>query len=81
MGMGKRKIAYTLLLVGVTFAALLHAALAFVFETGLEDVGFLVAGLGVFGILFVVFGLPERTEGDADPNLDPDPDEAESSTD
>ncbi|MFC6938807.1 hypothetical protein ACFQE8_02380 [Salinirubellus sp. GCM10025818] len=79
MGMGKRKIAYTLLLVGVTFVALLHTALAFVFETGLEDVGFLVAGLGVFGILFVNFALPERTEGDADP--DPDPDEAEPSTD
>lgn len=69
MGMGKRKIAYTLLLVGVTFVALLHTALAFVLDTGLADVGVLVAGLGVFGVLFVNFGLPERTEeGGTDPN-------------
>ena len=60
--MGKRKIAYTLLLGGVTFVALLHTALAFVFDTGLADVGVLVAGLGVFGLLFVNLGIPERAE-------------------
>jgi len=60
--MGKRKIAYTLLLVGVTFVALLHTALALAFDTGLEQVGILVAGLGVFGVLFVNFGMPERDE-------------------
>jgi hypothetical protein len=74
--MGKRKIAYTLLLVGVTFVALLHTALALAFDTGLEQVGILVAGLGVFGVLFVNFGMPERDE---DP--DPDPEEVEAGSD
>jgi len=74
--MGKRKIAYTLLLVGVTFVALLHTALAFAFDTGLEEIGILVAGLGVFGVLFVNFGMPER-----DGSPDPDPEEVEAGSD
>ena len=66
--MGKRKIAYTLLLVGVTFVALLHTALALAFDTGLEGIGVLVAALGVFGILFVNVGIPDPpVETDDDP--------------
>jgi hypothetical protein len=61
--MDKRRLAYTLLLVGVTFVALLHTALAFAFGTGLEEIGLLVAGLGVFGVLFVNFGLPAPEDG------------------
>ena len=56
--MDKRRLAYTLLCVGITFVALLHTALAFAFGTGLEEIGLLVAGLGVFGVLFVNFGMP-----------------------
>ena len=74
--MDKRKLAYTLLLGGITAVALLHIVLALAFDTGLAEIGALVAGLGVFGILFVNFGLPERTgEADDEPNgpgSDPD---------
>ena len=65
--MDKRRLAYTLLLVGVTFVALLHTALAYAFDTGLEGIGVLVAGLGLFGVLFVNFGMPAPAE-------EPDPD-------
>ncbi|MEF8840042.1 MAG: hypothetical protein V5A62_00245 [Haloarculaceae archaeon] len=76
--MGKRKIAYTLLLVGVTFVALLHTALALAFDTGLEAIGVLVAGLGVFGILFVNVGIPDPPE-ESDP--DPEPEDAGTGSD
>jgi hypothetical protein len=77
--MDKRRLAYTLLLVGVTFVALLHTALAFVFDTGLEWIGVLVAGLGVFGILFVAVGIPEPEEPGDD--SDPAPGDAGSGSD
>jgi hypothetical protein len=76
--MGKRKIAYTLLLVGITLVALLHTALAFAFDTGLEGIGVLVAGLGVFGILFVNFGIPDPPE---ESGVDADREEVEAGSD
>jgi len=76
--MGKRKIAYTLLLVGVTFVALLHTALALAFDTGLEGIGVLVAALGVFGILFVNVGIPDPPAGTDD---DPEPEGGEAGSD
>jgi hypothetical protein len=78
--MGKRKIAYTLLLVGLTFVALLHTALAFAFDTGLEWIGVLVAGLGVFGVLFVNVGIPDPPE-EADPDPDADSGDVEAGSD
>lgn len=74
--MGKRKIAYTLLLVGVTFVALFHTALAFAFDTGLEWVGVLVAALGVLGVLFVNFVVPTPPE-----EADAGPEEVEARSD
>lgn len=56
--MRKRRLALTLILVGLLFVALLHTALAYAFGTGLEQFGILGAGLCLFGILFVNFGLP-----------------------
>lgn len=76
--MGKRKIAYTLLLVGVTFVALLHTALALAFDTGLEEIGVLVAALGAFGILFVNVGIPDPP---AEADDDPEPEGGEAGSD
>ena len=78
--MGKRKIAYTLLLVALTFVALLHTALAFAFDTGLEWIGVLVAALGLFGILFVNFVVPAPPE-ESDAGSDPGPEEVEAGSD
>lgn len=78
--MDKRRLAYTLLLVGVTFVALLHTALAFVFDTGLEWIGVLVAGLGVFGILFVTVGIPDPPE-EPGADADPEPEDVGSGSD
>lgn len=40
---GKRRLAYSLLLVGLAFVAALHAVLAVAFGTGLEQVSALAA--------------------------------------
>jgi hypothetical protein len=74
--MQKRKLAYTLLLVGLMFVGVVHFVLAtFAFDTGLDDVGILIAGLAFFGILLVNFGMPAPAEeddgGETDPEAEP----------
>jgi ABC-type enterochelin transport system permease subunit len=51
--MEKRALAASLLLGAVAFVGLLHTVLAYAFETGLEQVGLLVAATCVVGILLV----------------------------
>ena len=51
--MDKRALAASLLLGGIALVGLLHTALAFVFDTGLEQVGLLVAGTCLVGIALV----------------------------
>lgn len=52
--MEKRRLAYSLLLVGVLFVAGVHAALATLFfETGLTSVSLLVAGVALVGLALV----------------------------
>jgi hypothetical protein len=51
--MDKRALAASLLLGAVAFVGLLHTVLAFVFETGLEQVGLLIAATCVVGIVLV----------------------------
>jgi len=75
--MQKRKLAYTLLLVGVMFVGVVHSVLAtFAFDTGLDQIGLVVAGLSLFGILLVNFGMPappeEQTEAEAESKTDDD---------
>jgi len=68
--MQKRKLAYTLFLGGLLFVGVVHFVLAtFAFDTGLSEIGLLLAGLALFGILLVNFGMappPEETEPDSD---------------
>jgi ABC-type antimicrobial peptide transport system permease subunit len=68
--MQKRKLAYTLLLVGLMFVGVVHFVLAtFAFDTGLDQIGLLLAGLAFFGILLVNFGIappPEEESGEAE---------------
>jgi uncharacterized membrane protein YiaA len=64
--MRKRRLAVTLILVGLMFVGLLHTALAYAFGTGLEQFGLLGAGLCLFGILFVNFGLPAPADEGSD---------------
>ena len=51
--MDKRRLAYNLLLVGLGFVALLHAALSVVFETGLATVSAAVGIMTLVGLLVV----------------------------
>lgn len=65
--MQKRKLAYTLLLVGVMFVGVVHFVLAtFAFDTGLDQIGLVIAGLSLFGILLVNFGMPAPPEEQTD---------------
>ena len=52
--MDKRRLAYTLLLVGVLFVAVAHAVVATLFfETGLADVSLLVGAVALVGLALV----------------------------
>jgi hypothetical protein len=55
-----------------------HFVLAtFAFDTGLDQIGLLLAGLALFGILLVNFGMPappdeEESDGEVEPGSDGD---------
>ncbi|WP_254831173.1 hypothetical protein [Haloglomus salinum] len=51
--MDKRALALSLLLGGIAFVGLLHTVLAYAFDTGLEQVGLLVAATCIVGIVLV----------------------------
>lgn len=56
--MDKRTLLASLLLVALGFVGLSHAVFAFVFDTGLRSVGFLLVGLSVVGLLLVNVAAP-----------------------
>ena len=63
--MDTRQLGYTLLLVGVMFVGVVHFVLArFAFDTGLDQVGLLLAGAAIVGILLVNFGRASEEEPD-----------------
>ncbi|WP_255150270.1 hypothetical protein [Halorarius halobius] len=51
--MDKRTLAYNLLIGAVLLVAVAHTAIAFVFSTGLADVGALVIAVGLVGLALV----------------------------
>jgi hypothetical protein len=51
--MDKRSLAASLLLGGIALVGLFHTALAFVFDTGLEQIGLLIAVTCLVGIALV----------------------------
>jgi hypothetical protein len=53
VGMDKRSLAASLLLGGIALVGLFHTVLAFVFDTGLEQIGLLVAVTCLVGIALV----------------------------
>lgn len=57
----KRRLAVSLLLVGLVFVGAFHAVLAVAFDTGLASVGVGLAGLSVLTLLVV--NLPALGEG------------------
>ena len=63
--MDTRQLGYTLLLVGLMFVGVVHFVLArFAFGTGLDQVGLLLAGAAIVGILLVNFGRASEEEPD-----------------